>query len=43
MMLQVCDLLLDFDFIGDYSKTIGWDSELWTFKHCKTMIDYGDF
>jgi hypothetical protein len=44
-MLELYDLLLNFDFIGDYSDWIHLrrDFELWTFNIVETAIDYGDF
>ena len=46
-MLEVCDLIFDFDFTGDDSEEIAWLSEetlnFGLLNIVETVIDYGDF
>jgi hypothetical protein len=47
VMLEVCDLLFDFDFIGELQlrdcMNLRRDFELWIFNTDEAVIDYGDF
>jgi hypothetical protein len=46
-MLEVCDPLFDFDFIGELQLrdciNLGRDFELWIFNIIQTVIVYGIF